>query len=162
MFKSHASSLEWWAHNPQVRGSKPLSDTFLVTFTVEVASIFICGMQVCPRGHYCKKGSSQPRRCPPLVACPEGTEVPDRGFSQHVAAAVMVCALMACLVALWQGMAWHNRRVCASSAELLDEYQLTPTNEQVRLAFNMETLETMYIFLSYLVIYGLAALPDIL
>lgn len=68
--------------------------------------------------------------------------MPDRGYSQHVAALVMVAALMAALVALWQGMLWHNRRSRAQSAELLEEYQLTPLDEQVRQALPMKICYT--------------------
>lgn len=50
----------------------------------------------------------------------------------------MVAALMAALVGLWQGMAWRNRCSRAQSAELLEEYQLTPLDEQVRQALPLK------------------------
>ncbi len=48
-----------------------------------------------------------------------------------MAVSVMVGAMMIGLVALWQAMVWQNHRMRTHSAELLDEYQLTPPNEQV-------------------------------
>lgn len=30
----------------------------------------------CPKGHYCKRGSSRPTRCPPLMTCPAGSDAP--------------------------------------------------------------------------------------
>lgn len=54
----------------------------------------------------------------------------------------MVAALTAGLVALWQIIVWQNHRMRAHSVELLDEYQLTPPNEQVWKLTNI--LQTLF------------------
>ncbi len=33
---------------------------------------------VCPKGHFCKRGSQTPMRCPPLYSCPPRHRGPDR------------------------------------------------------------------------------------
>ena len=42
----------------------------------------VCMLQVvCPKGHYCKRGSTSPTRCPPLMTCEERSEVPSDNYS---------------------------------------------------------------------------------
>ncbi len=71
--------------------------------------------------------------------------MPDKGHSQLIAALTMAAALMAALSALWQATAWQNRRRRAQSAELLEEYQLTPLDEQVRLALIPRNLSDLIV-----------------
>jgi hypothetical protein len=44
----------------------------------------------------------------------------------------MTSSLMACLGAVWQALVWHNLRMRAQAAALLEEYQLVPSTELVR------------------------------
>jgi hypothetical protein len=60
-------------------------------------------LQVCPPGHMCRKGSAVPQPCLPLVDCPAGTELPDRGYTQQVAALATPSSMQTCVLDGWQG-----------------------------------------------------------
>lgn len=56
----------------------------------------------CPEGHYCKRGSTKPTRCPPLMTCPEQSEVP----SDNYAGLVLDLAMFAFLWVVWMLYRW--------------------------------------------------------
>ena len=60
----------------------------------------VCMLQVvCPKGHYCKRGSTSPTRCPPLMTCEERSEVPSDNYSGLVLDLLMFDELW--LVSMW-------------------------------------------------------------
>ena len=48
---------------------------------------------VCPKGHYCKTGSTKPTKCPPLMTCPERSEVPSDNYAGMVLDLLMFLVL---------------------------------------------------------------------
>lgn len=60
----------------------------------------------CPRGYFCRQGSTKPERCPPGAVCLSRTEVPIGNFGGVTADA----ALLGLLGVLWAASA-HRRRV---------------------------------------------------
>ncbi|DBA93405.1 TPA: hypothetical protein ACH3X2_003675 [Trebouxia sp. C0005] len=59
----------------------------------------------CPRGYYCKTGSTKPTKCPPLMTCPEKSEVP----SDNYAGMVLDLAMFVGLWVVWMLYRWYHR-----------------------------------------------------
>ncbi|KAK9813958.1 hypothetical protein WJX73_006860 [Symbiochloris irregularis] len=58
----------------------------------------------CPEGYFCRRGSESYQRCPPLMKCPQYTEVPD----ENHAGFTMDACLFFGLWLLWQVSTWYN------------------------------------------------------
>ncbi len=56
----------------------------------------------CPRGYHCKTGSTKPTKCPPLMTCPEKSEVP----SDNYAGMVLDLAMFVGLWVVWMLYRW--------------------------------------------------------
>lgn len=61
----------------------------------------------CEEGHFCKQGSTEMTRCPPLVNCPRFTVSPEDSY----AGITMDACLFAALAVLWHMTGLYNRMV---------------------------------------------------
>ncbi len=59
----------------------------------------------CPAKHYCRRGDTSPSRCPPLVTCPVGTEVPADSYTGITVDVLLFFGLWI----TWQASKWYNR-----------------------------------------------------
>ncbi len=57
----------------------------------------------CPKGYYCRRGSSSPVRCPPLMRCPRGADAPS---GNTVGGSASEAAIFAVLWAMWAAVHW--------------------------------------------------------
>jgi hypothetical protein len=62
-------------------------------------------MERCQAGHYCRTGSSEQARCPPLMACGEGTTTSDDNY----AGVMLDACLFAVLGIVWKMSTAYNR-----------------------------------------------------
>lgn len=65
----------------------------------------------CPAGYYCKPGSIEPARCPPLAACPAGSSQASLSWAGFIMLAATLVAIMLAYLAVTATIRINQRRL---------------------------------------------------